>query len=107
MSGDAAGLTAIGLIVVGVSLAGLVLVNRWLRDYRSLGPTNRRVRAESGLTRREWRSLERLARHAGVQPVASLVISRGCFQHALSRAPKCSADPRVQAVAARLFDDPR
>ena len=93
---------------LGVLLTALVgwSAERMVRlDHKRHGPTRRRVCSELGLTGRQQRRLESIARQAGLPGAVSMLMSRGCFEWAASSVgvPRL-VRPELAAIRRQVFD---
>ncbi len=95
------------LICVAITLATAAIVSLLRRDRARLGATTRRLCRAMRIGASDRRLLDRLARGMGEGPpvfAASLLVSRGCFDAAASRARARDAR-RLESVRRRLFGD--
>lgn len=88
--------------VVASTLAAWSLARRGTHGASSghLG-SYRRIARGIGLTGGQRRVLRRLARHAGLDAPAALLVSRGCFEHAVEVAS--SPTTEVDALRRTIF----
>lgn len=91
------------LIAMAASLATLAAVSLLRRDRRRYGPTFRRICRSLRVTSAERRRLQRLARRARVPCAASLLISRGYFDAAVTRGASGEDVRRLDSVRRRVF----
>jgi len=93
------------LICLAITLATAAIVSLVRRDRQRLGATTRRLCRAMRIRASDRRLLERLARAlAGPVYAASLLVSRGCFDAAASRATPCDAR-RLTSLRRRVFGD--
>jgi hypothetical protein len=94
-----------GMGVLLTALAGWSGDRMVRLDRKRHGPTRRMVCRELGLNRHQQRRLESIARQAGLPGAASMLISRGCFNWAVSNvAVPRQFRPELAAVRKRVFD---
>jgi hypothetical protein len=92
------------LIAATVLAVGLVLAQR---DRAALNPELRRVCRALGISRSQRRALSVVARRAGLSSAASMLVSRGCFDHACDVArPGGRLGARVKGARAAAFESP-
>lgn len=97
------------ITIVGLGLLASVvaaMVTAWSTvDRRRHGPTIRRLSREMGLGRRDLLLLDRVARVAGRAHAGSLLISRGCFDHAARGfVHRHGQAARLRSIRSSLFD---
>ena len=94
-----------GLGVLLTALTGWTADRMVRLDRRRHGPTRRLVCRELGLSGRQQRRLESIALQVGLPGAVSMLISRGCFDWAVSRAavPQ-QLRPELAAIRRRVFD---
>jgi len=93
------------LICLAITLATAAIVSLVRRDRQRLGATTRRLCRAMRIRASDRRLLERLARGLpGPVHAASLLVSRGCFDAAASRATTRDARRSI-AVRRRVFGD--
>ncbi len=93
------------LICLAITVGTTAIVSLVRRDRARLGATTRRLCRAMRIGASDRRLLDRLARgRAGPVYTASLLVSRGCFDAAASRAATRDAR-RLAAVRRRLFGD--
>ena len=103
---EAAVMLAGALIVVGGALATGVGWNLIRRTRGRGGLTYRRLCRGLGLDGPQRRLVAQVARAAGIDPAASLLISRGCFDRALHRClGHRRPDRRLVAIRHRVFGE--
>ncbi len=103
---EAAVMLAGALIVVGGALATGVVWNLIRRKRGGGGCTYRRLCSGLGLDGPQRRMVAQVARAAGIDHAASLLISRGCFDRAVQRClGHRGPDRRLVAIRQRVFGD--
>lgn len=94
-----------GLGVLLTALVGWSADRIVKRDRKHHGPTRRMFCRRLGLTGSQQRRLESIARQAGLPGAVSMLISRGCFDWAVSRvAVPRQLRPELAAIRRRVFD---
>lgn len=99
----------IGAALAGAMLLTLIVALRKRNDALSFGPESRELCRAIGLTARERRTMDRLARQAGLPGALTLLASRGAFEHAIRLAMNSLSSEqkrRIATVRARLQSQP-
>jgi hypothetical protein len=93
------------LVIAGLAMAGLVIWRRIRQDRRRHGPILRRACRELRLSWLQRHLLIAMARAGRVGSPVALLISRGCFDHAMAayRARRPDLRPRMLAVRQTVF----
>ncbi len=103
---EAAVMLAGAMIVVGGALATGVVWNLIRRTRGGGGGTYRRLCRGLGLDGPQGRMVAQVARSAGIDHAASLLISRGCFDRAVQRCMgHRGPDRRLVAIRQRVFGE--
>ena len=102
---EAAVMLAGALIVVGGALATGVVWNLLGRKRGGGGLTYRRLCRGLGLDGPQRRMVAQVARAAGIDHPASLLISRGCFDRAVRRCIGRRPGRRLVAIRRRVFEE--
>jgi hypothetical protein len=99
-------LWAAGLLLVGILLLARTLRRAWRHDKLRYGAATRQLCRASSLTREDVRLARRLAKAADLPHLASLLISRGCFDYAAGRLAADDAEAeRISALRRRVFEE--
>jgi hypothetical protein len=94
------------LLGCGVTVLAAVAVRSIQRDQARQGPLERHLARALGLAPAERRLLHEAAREGGFRNACSVMISRGCFDHAAQRhKARHGPCPRLRAIRHRLFDE--
>ena len=95
------------LVTTAMSLATLAVRSLFRRDNARCGPAYRRLARALGLNFAQRRLLRAVAQHGDVPCPASLLLSRGCFNAAVSRyAASLGQTGQLAALGRALFDEP-
>lgn len=94
----------IGVGVMATALLGWSASRMAAQDRLRHGPTRRQVSAALGLSRSQQRTLESIARRAGLPGAVSMLMSRGCFEWAVATAAPPQARFELAAIRRRVFD---
>ncbi len=93
------------LLVLGVALGAWVVMRMRSQDRLRQGPAYRRLSRALGLGRRDRTLVWLVAREARLPCPASLLISRGCFDHAARRSvSRPGRSRRLAAIRQRVFE---
>ena len=94
---------AMALAVIALAVRSLIR-----QDRARYGPTCRRFCRAVGVNAAQRRLLLRLARRTGAPSIVSLLISRGCFEHAVERCPASKVEARrLAAIRTVVFEGKR
>ena len=94
------------MAVMSIALALTAIGSLVRRDRARLGPTTRRFCRALTVGASDRRLLNSLARLVGAASPASLLLSRGCFDTAVSRLRTTRTEAgRIAALRRRVFDD--
>ncbi len=85
----------IALTAGGAALASWVTLKILARDRARCGPTVRSLARSLGLSQVQYRLLSRIAAESGLPNAGSLLISRGCFDHAVRAGKRREKDVEV------------
>ncbi len=103
-SGTSSAVGGAVLLVLGVSLGAWVVMRMRSQDRLRQGPAYRRLSRALGLGRRDRTLVWLVAREARLPCPASLLISRGCFDHAARRSvSRPGRSRRLAAIRRRVF----
>ncbi|NNM27056.1 MAG: hypothetical protein HKO59_13910 [Phycisphaerales bacterium] len=91
------------MAIVGTALLAAVIVNLRGRDRRRHGPAFRQLARSVPLERRDQRLLRRLAHAGGFRAPATLLVSRGGFDHAAARMTGVVPAARLATLRRRLY----
>lgn len=94
-------ITLLAAAVLAAAVGGAVSL--LLRDRRMHGAAFRTLCRGLAIPRPQRRMLRRIAAVARVRHPASLLVSRGCFDHAVATA-RVPARPQVDELRRRIFD---
>ena len=83
------------LVAQGLALAVLASVSLLRIDRARHGPAFRALSTALGVTPQGRRLLGRASRRAGLASDAACLVSRGCFEHVVHKAPLTNAERRT------------
>ena len=90
--------------VLGTALGGWTISRLIARDRARFGPTTRALCRRLGLSRDQRRLAGRIARAVSLPCAASVLVSRGCFDRAVERAPLSREEAqRLRVMRQRIF----
>ncbi len=96
----------VGLYVtgIGVAIMSAIVLSAMRRDQRDHGPALRRLTRGLGLGRADRALVRRLAQRSGSPVTASLLLSHGAFEAAVSRSdPEPNERDRLERLATMVF----
>ncbi len=92
---------AAALVLAGLCLAAWGAGDLVRRDRQRRGPTHRLLCKQLGIPASQWRAVRALAREAGMEEPAALLVSRGALETACRRAPDAANRPEIHALRGR------